>query len=142
MSRPAMKRFQLTAPVVAEHDIQRVITNVLRLEIAREGHVSEHGVCWFSIDMANSHDAVPGIRIARGIPAGVPDIIVLYQGRAGWIELKTRALEAELSSPQRSLCATLLLSGCRIGVARDADEVLGVLDSWQIPRKRRVRVAA
>jgi hypothetical protein len=40
------------------------------------------------------------------------------------------------------MAATLLLSGCRIGVARDADEVLGCLDAWEIPRKKRVRIAA
>jgi hypothetical protein len=40
------------------------------------------------------------------------------------------------------MVATLLLSGCRIGVARDADEVLGCLDAWAIPRKKRVRIAA
>jgi hypothetical protein len=113
---------------------------MLRLEIGREGHPSEHGVTWFSIDMANSHDAVPGIRMARGIPAGVPDVIVLYQGRALWIELKSR--DGVLSDPQRSMAATLLLSGCRIGVACDSDDVLRCLDEWQIPRRRRVRVAA
>jgi hypothetical protein len=83
---------------------------------------------------------VPGIRVGRGIPPGIFDMLVLYQGRAFWIELKSR--DGTLSDPQRSMAATLLLSGCRIGVARDEGEVLALLDAWQIPRKRRVRVAA
>lgn len=135
-----MPRFAFTPEHIPEHSIQRTVAGVMRLEVAREGHISEAGVCWFSIDMANSHDAVPGIRMARGIPAGVPDMIVLYQGRAHWIELKSR--DGAVSDPQRSLAATLLLSGCRIGVARDEGEVLACLDAWQIPRKRRVKVAA
>jgi hypothetical protein len=129
---------------VPEHAEQKAVTAVLRMEIAREGHVSEHGVCWFSIDMAYGHDpggaGVAAIRAARGVVAGVFDIIVLYQGRAFWIELKSR--DGIVSDPQRSMAATLLLSGCKIGVARDADEVLAALDEWNIPRKKRVKVAA
>jgi hypothetical protein len=136
----ARRQFRLTAPVVPEHAEQKAVTAVLRMEIAREGHVSEHGVVWFSIDMANVGDEVPGIRQARGVIAGVPDIIVLYQGRCGWIELKAR--DGVVSDPQRSMAATLLLSGCRIGVARDVDEVLAALDEWGVPRKRIVRIAA
>jgi len=40
------------------------------------------------------------------------------------------------------MAATLLLSGCRIGIARDESEVLSCLDEWGIPRKHRVKVAA
>ncbi|HEY2618022.1 MAG TPA: hypothetical protein VGI78_11825 [Acetobacteraceae bacterium] len=140
----ARRQYALIAPVVPEHAEHKTAAAVLRMEIAREGHVSEHGVCWFSIDMAYGHDpgsaAVPAIRAARGVVAGVPDIIVLYQGRAFWCEMKSR--DGVLSGDQRSLAATLLLSGCRIGIARDVAEVLACLDTWEIPRKRRIKVAA
>jgi hypothetical protein len=140
MRRPALKRFQLTMPVVPEHDLQKSIARVLALEIAPAGKVSAAGVCWFSISQENYAGEVPGIRVGRGLVAGVFDMLFLYAGRTFWIELKSR--DGIMSDPQRSMAATLLLSGCRIGVARDADEVLGCLDAWQIPRKRRVRVAA
>ena len=133
-------RFALTEELASEHSIQRVVAGVMRLEVGPEAKISEAGVTWFSIDHANNHDQVPGIRVGRGIPPGIFDMLVLYQGRAFWIELKSR--DGTLSDPQRSMAATLLLSGCRIGVARDEGEVLALLDAWQIPRKRRVRVAA
>ncbi|HTI79467.1 MAG TPA: hypothetical protein VL614_03355 [Acetobacteraceae bacterium] len=132
--------YRLTAPVEPEHGIQRRIAGVLRIEIGAEAKISEHGVTWFCIDHANHHGEVPGIRVGRGIPPGIFDMLVLYQGRAFWIELKSR--NGTVSDPQRSMAATLLLSGCRIGIARDEDEVLNCLDEWQIPRKRRVRKAA
>ena len=47
------KPYRLTAPVVPEHPLQRQIADVLRLEIAPPGKVSQYGVCWFSIDHAN-----------------------------------------------------------------------------------------
>jgi len=132
--------YRLTAPVESEHGIQRRIAGVLRIEIGVEAKISEHGVTWFCIDHANHHGEVPGIRVGRGIPPGIFDMLVLYQGRAFWIELKSR--NGTVSDPQRSMAATLLLSGCRIGIARDEDEVLSCLDEWQIPRKRRVRKVA
>jgi hypothetical protein len=136
----ARRQYALTMPVVPEHSIQRTVAGVLRLEIGPEAKISEQGVTWFSIDHANHHGEVPGARVGRGIPPGIFDMVVLYQGRAFWIELKSR--DGIVSDPQRSMAATLLLSGCRIGVARDVDEVLACIDAWGVPRKRRVKVAA
>lgn len=133
-------RFALVEEHVREHAEQRAMTKVLTMEIARAGHVSPQGVVWFSLDQSNSHDAVPGIRVGRGICAGVPDVIFLYQGKSYWLELKSR--DGCLSDPQRSMAATLLLSGCRIGVATDVDGVLRALDEWGVPRKRMFKVAA
>jgi hypothetical protein len=112
----------------------------MRLEIGPEAKVSAAGVTWFCIDHAQYGGAQPGVRVGRGIPSGIFDLILLYQARAFWIELKSR--DGTLSDPQRSMAATLLLSGCKIAVAIDADGVLAALDAWAIPRKRRVRIAA
>ena len=132
------RALQLTGPVIPETKLHKQITDAMRLEICREGHVSPKGVCWFSIDMAN-YGGIPGTRVARGICAGVPDVIVLFRGDAHWIEIKTDA--GVLSDDQREVCASLLLSGCRYAVARDADEVLACIDAWQIPRKKLIRLA-
>jgi hypothetical protein len=110
------------------------------LEIAPPGKVSKAGVCWFAIDHANYAGEVPGIRIARGIVAGVLDLIFLYRGLAYWIELKTD--EGTLSLAQQSVATAVLVAGCRVGVARDLGEVLACLDEWKIPRARRVWEAA
>jgi hypothetical protein len=132
-------RFKLQAPVASEHQQQRQVTDVMRLEFCREGHVSPQGVCWFSIDMAH-YAGVPGTRVARGICAGVPDTVLIWKGRAYWIEIKTD--RGVLSDDQRVMCAALVLSGSHYAVVRDADELLAAIDEWGIPRNRRVRVAA
>ena len=140
MSAATSRRpFKLRGVVEPEHGIQRSMAQVFRLEIGPEAKVSPHGVTWFCIDHAQYGGAQPGVRVGRGIPSGIFDCLVLWQGRAFWIELKSR--DGTLSDPQRSMAATLLLSGCRIGVARDADECLACLDEWQIPRAHRVRLA-
>jgi hypothetical protein len=48
----------------------------------------------------------------------------------------------ELSDPQQSVLAAVLASGGRVGVVRDAEEMLGLLDAWGIPRARRLVVRA
>jgi hypothetical protein len=133
-------RFALTEEHIGEHSIQRTVVGVLRLEIGAEGKISPDGVTWFCVDHATGDYETLGQRTGRGIPNGIFDVVVLYQARAYWIELKSR--DGTLSDPQRSMAATLLLSGCRIGVARDEGEVLACLDEWSIPRKRRVKIAA
>jgi hypothetical protein len=55
-----------------------------------------------------------------------------------YVEIKTQA--DELSDPQQSVMAAVLASGGRVGVVRDAEEMLGLLDAWGIPRARRLVV--
>ena len=52
------------------------------------------------------------------------------------VEIKT--LAGELSDPQQSVMAAVLAGGGRVGVVRDADQMLGLLDAWGIPRARRL----
>jgi hypothetical protein len=132
--------FRLTAPVVREHPIQAQIAKMLTIEIAPAGKVSRAGVVWFAIDHANYAGEVPGVRIGRGIIAGLPDTFVLHLGRCFVIEIK--AVDGELSDAQRSVAAAFIAGGAPVAVARDAFEVLACLDQWNIPRARRVRDAA
>lgn len=132
------KPFRLIAPVVPEHAIQKAVADVLRLELAPPGKVSKLGVVWYSIDHAAYSGEVPGLRIGRGIIAGILDLFVIACGRAHFIELKTPL--GELSEAQRSVCSAVLAAGGLVGVARDAGEVLALLDAWGVPRAQRVRV--
>ena len=140
MTAARARPFRLQPPVVLEHPIQKQVTDMLRIEIAPPGKVSRLGVCWYAIDHAAYSGEVPGIRIGRGIVAGIPDLFILWRGLSHMIELKTT--EGELSDPQRSVCAAVLGSGGKVGVARDSLEVLICIDEWKIPRAHRVRLAA
>ena len=82
----------------------------------------------------------PGERIERSIVAGMPDLLVLHRGIAHMIEIKTEA--GELSDPQQSVMSAVLASGGRVGVVRNAEEMLGLLDAWGIPRARRLALVA
>ena len=123
-------------PPVPEHPLQRQIADALRLELAPPGKVSRDGVVWWSVDHAAYAGSAPGARVGRGIVAGVPDLFVLHRGIAHMVEIKTPA--GELSDPQQSVMSAVLASGGRVGVVRNAEEMLGLLDAWGIPRARRL----
>lgn len=131
-----MKRFTLSAPVVREPVLHKQIADVLRWELGPPGRVSRHGVTWWSVDMSNFADVAPGLRTRRGAVAGVPDLMLVYRGRAYFIELKAR--DGVLSPAQQVVATTLTLCGCPWGVARDVDEVIDLLDAWGIPREHRL----
>lgn len=131
-----MKRFTLSAPVVREPVLHKQIADVLRWELGPPGRVSRHGVTWWSVDMSNFADVAPGLRTRRGAVAGVPDLMLVYRGRAYFIELKAR--DGVLSPAQCVVATTLTLCGCPWGVARDVDEVIDLLDAWGIPREHRL----
>jgi hypothetical protein len=130
--------FRLTAPIVLEHPLQAQIAKLLTIEIGPPGKVSKAGVCWFSIDHANYAGEVPGVRIGRGIIAGIPDCFVLYRGRTHYIEIKT--INGELSDEQKSVASAVSVAGGRVGIATCAEHVLLCLDEWHIPRHRRTRL--
>jgi hypothetical protein len=132
--------YRLTAPVVREHPLQKQIADTLRIELAPPGKVSPHGVVWWAIDHANYAGEVPGVRVGRGIIAGIQDLFILYRGRAHHPEIKVA--DGALSEAQQSVCSAVLAAGGRVAVVRDADELLICLDEWEIPRNHRVRVAA
>jgi hypothetical protein len=134
----ARRAFKLVAPRVAEHPIQQQIASVLSIELAPPGKVSKAGVCWWAIDHANYAGEVPGVRIGRGIIAGVPDLFVLHMGYAHLIEVK--AEDGELSDAQRSVMAAVMAGRGKVAVARNAWDVLDILDNWNIPRAKRVVV--
>jgi len=134
----ARRPFKLNAPVVREPVLHKQVADVLRMELGPPGRISHHGVCWWSVDMANYGGVAPGLRTARGCIAGVPDMQVLFLGLAFFIELK--AEDGILSDAQQSVATDICLGGARYGVARNAEEVLVLLDTWEIPRSKRVHL--
>jgi hypothetical protein len=128
---------RLTAPRIPEASIHRQIADVFAKEIAPAGKISREGVVWFSVDIAAYAGVAPGLRTTRGIVAGIPDCVILFEGRAYFIEIK--AIDGRLSPAQCDVCASLLVCGAHYGVARNHTEALALVDAWGIPRAHRIR---
>ena len=97
---------------LAEHPLQKQIADALRFEIAPAGKVSRDGVVWWSIDHANYGSDVPGIRVGRGLIAGIPDLFVLHRGVAHMIEVKA---QDGVRQPPERLRPNLLTSASTCG---------------------------
>jgi hypothetical protein len=69
---------------------------------------------------------------AAGTKAGVPDILLLANGRLYGLELKS--LTGRLSANQVATHAAMREAGAIIGVAAGVDEALELLDAWGLLR--------
>ena len=82
------------------------------------------------------HPAVAAKLKWAGVKPGAPDVLVVWKGRAIWIELK--AAKGTLSDAQKAMQERLTLSGAVVfPIARSVDEVEGFLRGVGIPLKAR-----
>ncbi len=111
-----------------------------RPEQALHRAVFEH-ICWrgragtFAFHPANG-GARSGIEAAImkgfGVVAGVPDLIIIHNGRVFGLELK--AANGRLSPAQRDVHERLRAAGAEVAVAVGLDEALQQLADWQLLR--------
>ena len=136
-----------------EDELHGTVAKFLTRIIAPAGWISEYEVMWFSIEMRNSGRTITtrnGTRVnlegarrkAFGCISGVPDINIIYQGRYYGIELKSqqdkeRGIKAGVvSTAQKETHVVLRAAGAATGIARSLEQVLALLDEWDIPHKR------
>ena len=72
---------------------------------------------------------------AMGLVPGVPDILIIHDGRACWIELKTKG--GRVSADQIATGRQLELAGSQTYLARTLGEVADALDAFGIETKAR-----
>ena len=86
---------------------------------------------WTTIPTAGS-SLSQGAKIkARGYKAGTPDLVVIYRGKAHWLELK--AAKGTMAPEQRDAHGMLHRAGSPVGIARDLNDVQFWLEAWAIP---------
>lgn len=73
---------------------------------------------------------------ALGMKAGVPDLLIIYQGRAHFVELK--AARGLVSFSQHACMEIICECGGFIAICRTIDEVCHALNRWAIPTRATV----
>lgn len=92
---------------------------------------------WFHVPNGGKRqDAIARQLAAMGTKAGVPDLCLLYRGKAHFIELKIDA--GYLSAIQKQVHQMINRSGCRVAVCRSIGDVEAALTSWGIPLRGEV----
>lgn len=69
----------------------------------------------------------------QGVRAGVPDIIIIYGGKAHGLELKSKT--GKLSDSQKVTFPLMRDAGMRIEVAHDFNEAIALIGEMGIPIK-------
>jgi hypothetical protein len=76
---------------------------------------------------------------AAGLVPGVPDIIIVWNGWAFFLEVKTPVGRV---SRKQALCHNLLVkAGAKVGVCRGIDDVDGMLECWGVPLRASIRTS-
>ena len=89
---------------------------------------------WFTTFPAGGGGKVRGGQLkARGLRAGVPDILIVYEGIARFIELKSD--KGRLSPEQKQCHDMLRAAGAWVSVCRSLDHVELALRAWEIPTR-------
>jgi VRR-NUC domain len=111
-----------------EQDIQKALADHLRLRAAP-------GIYWFHPPNGGGRSAIEGaILKACGVRAGVPDLILVRDGRTFGLELK--APNGRLSESQRIAHEEMKAAGAEVAVAVGIDQALERLEAWQMLRGR------
>jgi hypothetical protein len=87
---------------------------------------------WFTTIPTAGSSLVQGAKVkARGYRAGTPDIVIVWRGKAHWLELK--APKGTVDPLQRECHRALNRAGSPVGIARDLNDVQFWLEAWAIP---------
>jgi hypothetical protein len=116
-------------PARSEAQIQRAVIEHLAWRAAPNS---------FAFHPANGgwRTAVEGaILKGMGVVPGVPDIIIINNGRAFALELKTST--GRLTDIQRQTIETMQRAGATVAVAYGVDEAITQLENWQLLRRDR-----
>lgn len=72
-----------------------------------------------------------------GVRAGAADLLLVWQGRPCWIEIKNDKSSAGAktyqNASQRQFEEDMVAAGALYGVARNSDEAIALCRSWGIP---------
>jgi len=86
----------------------------------------------FHVPNGGSRNLIEAVNLKRqGVKAGIPDIVIVYQGGAYGLELKAKA--GSISDSQKVTFPKLRAAGMRIEVARSLPEAVGLIGDMGIP---------
>src|SRR5262245_63129641 len=109
-----------------EQQLQRAIVGHLRWR-------ARPGVWWTHIPNGGWRSPIEAkIFKALSVVAGAPDLLIVFEGRAYFLELKSEA--GRVSPAQHECHQALRAAGATVAVASNIDQALELLEKWGILR--------
>lgn len=92
------------------------------------------GVWWTTFPAGGGGKARGGRLKSMGLKAGVPDILIIHDGRPLWIELKTP--KGRISDVQILTHGDIVNAGGEVVVCRSVEQVEDALRDWSVPLRK------
>jgi VRR-NUC domain len=109
---------------ISEVSLHKIVAEWLDLALTEES--------WYTTFPLGSGGLIRGAQLkARGTKRGTPDILLVHQSQAYFIELKTRT--GKLSAAQTDCHDDLVRAGARVATCRSIKDVAVALKEWRIP---------
>jgi hypothetical protein len=108
-----------------EDNLQRAVVDFLDVALPPDALV-------FAVPNGGKRHAKEAARMKRlGVKAGIPDLCIIWRGRALFVELK--AQRGTISIEQREMHRKIEYCGCPVWVCRTLDAVVGQLANENMP---------
>jgi hypothetical protein len=110
-----------------EHQVQKAICQYL----------DARGLCYFAIPNGGKRNVITATKLkAEGVKAGVPDLCIIHEGQAFFLEVKRPASTAggkgRLSPAQKEMIGRLKEAGGEVKVVYSVADVIEACIDWQI----------
>ncbi|MEL6566863.1 MAG: VRR-NUC domain-containing protein [Pseudomonadota bacterium] len=120
---------------MSEHDLQRAVARYLDYALR------ETQAVWFAVPNGGARNVNVARKLrAEGVKPGVADIVLVWQGRAIGIELKTQ--KGRQSTAQKEWAEAFTLAGGVYHVCRSVDAVADILIAMGLPIRARLKAMA
>jgi len=110
-----------------EHQTQKAIAQYLDMR----------GVCWFAVPNGGQRNKIVASKLkAEGVKAGVPDICIIHDGMAYFLEVKKPktgdSAKGQLSKNQKVMIEKIRQAGGEVAVVYSVADVIEQCIEWQI----------
>lgn len=113
-----------------EYDLQCKIADFLNIVLNKKL------TFWSSIENSNHSGNLAGmVKQAKdkrkGVKAGLPDLVILYNNTSLWVELKAKA--GVVSDKQKAVHGEIKTTGNNIEIIRNIEDLTAILHAYKIP---------
>lgn len=107
-----------------------------QVQVAIAQYLNMRKLCWFAIPNGGKRNKVTAsIMKAEGVKAGIPDICIIHDGQAYFLEVKkpkTTTPKGHLSAVQKERIEEIREAGGEVAVVYSVADVIEQCIEWQI----------
>jgi len=111
-------------------DTERVI------QVAIAQYLDMRRICWWAIPNGGNRNIITATKLkAEGVKSGVPDIAIVHEGQAFFLEVKkpkTDTPKGRLSDNQKIMIKRIEKAGGEVSVVYSVADVINQLIKWEI----------